>query len=248
MNVKYKRNNIWINVILLLCLTFFSWFDTRQLLMFLAKQTKIGLCTADLIISNYMNWRNGYVSYVMIMIDILFLVRNDFRYSNLIVYASRRKLWNKQVLKVLTHAGLYAAYYGICTLLFSFWYGFINLNWEDLDSYFFKTTNGIVSVEFSGIIISFFAAFAFLWITIGLEYLLFHWIWHNELLVWIMIFIVRFVVRKLLKISIIMNLGSGQWMNHRILQGFLVTGMIIIVLYVIGLSYVRKREFLSERK
>ena len=245
---NYKKSIMWINGIMLLCLTFFSWFYARQLLMYLTNQTKAGMCTADIIISNFSNWRNGYVSYVIIMIDILFLVRNDFRYSNLIVYGSRRKLWNKQVLKILTHAGIYTAYYGFCTLLFSLSYGFINVNWDDLDSYFFKITTGLVSAEFSTIIISFFLAFAFLWITIGLEYLLFHWLWNNELFVWIMIFLVRFVVRKWLKVPIMINIGFLQWMNHRIFLGFLITGILFILLYVTGFGYVRKREFLSERK
>lgn len=248
MNFNYKKNNIWKYIILLLCLTFFSWFYTRQLLMFLANQTKAGLCTADLIISNYTDWRNGYVSYVIIMIDILFLVRNDFRYSNLIVYASRRKLWNNQVLNILKHAVIYTAYYGFCTLLFSIGQGFTDMNWDNLDSYFFKVTAGLLNVELPTIILSFFVAFAFLWITIGFEYLLFHWIWHNELFVWVMIFLVRFAVRRWVKFSIIINLGFHQWINHTILQGFLITGMLIIVLYVTGLSYARRREFLSERK
>lgn len=249
-NKRYCKWNKFrlINCVLLLCLTFFSWFYTRDLLMFMSNKTQIGVCTSDLIINNYSEWRNGYISYVFIMIDILFLVRNDFRYSNLIVHGSRRKLWNRQVKKILTHATIYAAYYGSCTLLFSFGYGLVNMNWNDYESYFFMLTKMVMSVEFTFVVISFFLAFTIFWITIGFEYLLFHWLWHNEIFVWIMIFFVRFVVRKWLKINAIISLGFNQWMNHRILQGFAITGILIIALYVAGSSCVKKREFLSERK
>lgn len=248
MSVHSKKVNILFAGFIMLLLTFFSWFFVRRMITSMTAQTRLSVCTADLMVNNFTSWRSSYFSYALVMADVLILLRNDFRAANLIAIGSRRRLWNRQAVQLSVHAAGYSVYYLFCTLFFSSRNSAVWMNWSDPEGYFFKVTKSLSNTAFLTVMAAFLAAFLLFWLSVSFVYLLLHWLLQKEILVWLAVFVAEFVFNRLLHCSFMASVSYSQWAAGAVLCSVIVNILVLAVIYAAGFIGSRKRQFYFERK
>lgn len=248
MNGRTRKVNVAIGCGMTAALTFLAWFYARQRVTAGAYGPAAPFCAADLMVNGFNSWCGSYLALALVLVDTMLIVRNDFRYANLIVYGSRGRLWKKQCERLAAHAAGYGGYYMLCTLFFALRFTDVRMNWSYTDSYFFRSQKMVLSTGFATVLLAFTAVCILCWLIVGLGYLLFDWLTGNAFLVWLLVLLIRFVMYQVVKINLMGSISYQSWIAGTVWQS--VIGMLPLAagICTAGFFIAKKREFCSERK
>lgn len=241
--MRRAKEFYYTRIALLCCVIFEAWFSVNQSFGNLTPQTKETVCFADWLINGYSNFQSDGVGLFIILMSLLILIRDDFRYSNLLQFQSRKELWDKQTARLCLHSTIYGICYSLCAYYFALKKSTVLCNWNETESYFFAVNKTIIKCKIEYIVIAFLVGVILNWIILGMISLLLHWIMRREAFVWLTIIFIKFTAAAILHTNLEVSLSYWRWVGKKIVPGIMGALVIVVLLYIIGRRIVPFKEF-----
>lgn len=176
------------------------------------------------------------------------IIKDDLRINSILKQKSRTLLWIKQVYKISLLSIFSSIWISICTYLFGGLMTRYFINWDSVNSIYFKV-NKIVcnSISLKDVIIIFFIC-SFVRIVIILTIsLLIYWLTNKKVISWLFVISWEFLEIPVPVIGKLINIDYTVINStDRLITGFSYGIVLILILIIVGIILGKRREFYYE--
>lgn len=205
-------------------------------------------CVADGFIFSSAYWFFGVEIAILTNFTILTLNKNEFNINTVLKQKSRALLWIKQIFSNCIISILTSIWIALCTYFASGLMTVSYINWNSVNSIFFKVNKVICSTLALKDVVILFLIYSTLKIFIvSISSLLIYWLTNRRIISLIFIIILGVLENSIPIIYRVINIDYGVIGDSRILMNnFLYGLLLIVVLTILGLVLGKRKEFYGE--
>ncbi|WP_430830402.1 hypothetical protein [Clostridium ihumii] len=215
-----------------------------------AMRSNIQLSIADFLIA-VTSARSATIILPVTIIVFFFIVKNDFNIFFVLQEKNRKKLWFKQIYKIVLFSVFITIYVSICTYFIGALYSTSYINWNKPNSIFnFENKGLLLKVSFLKVIIYFFLVYSIKMIVMSSLALLIYWITDKKIISLVIIMAINIFERHAIFLKIfnrVISIDYKLWANkQKIILGILYGILLIFIITLIGKHISKGKEFLNE--